>query len=59
MPTRRLDMTFGIGYEDDAEKAAVILQRIVSENEKVLKDPEPVIRLHELADLSVNFVCRP
>ncbi len=59
MPTRRVDMTFGIGYDDDAEKARQILQRIVSENEKVLKDPETVIQLHELADSSVNFVCRP
>jgi small conductance mechanosensitive channel len=25
----------------------------------VLKEPAPVIRLHELADSSVNFICRP
>jgi len=25
----------------------------------VSDDPEPVIRVHELADSSVNFVCRP
>ena len=57
--TRRVDMTFGISYSDDIAKAAKILEDIVSNHELVLKDPEPVVRLHELGDSSVNFVCRP
>ena len=59
MPTRRVDMTFGIGYDDDADKAQEILERIIAENELVLELPEPAIHLHELADSSVNFICRP
>lgn len=58
-PKRRVDMTFGIGYSDDIPKAEKLLQAIVEGHEKVLKDPEPVIRLHELGDSSVNFVVRP
>jgi len=57
--TRRVDMTFGIGYSDDISKAQGILEEIITGHELVLKDPEPVIKLHELADSSVNFVCRP
>jgi small conductance mechanosensitive channel len=57
--TRRVDMKFGISYSDDIAKAAKILEEIVSSHELVLKDPEPVVRLHELGDSSVNFVCRP
>jgi small conductance mechanosensitive channel len=57
--TRRVDMIFGIGYEDDTDKAKAILERIVSRHELVLEEPEPVIQLHELADSSVNFICRP
>jgi small conductance mechanosensitive channel len=57
--TRRVDMTFGIGYDDDIGKARAILERIVTSHEKVLREPAPVIQLHELADSSVNFVCRP
>ncbi len=57
--TRRVDMVFGISYTDDISKAAKILENIVSKHELVLKEPEPIIRLHELADSSVNFVCRP
>lgn len=56
---RRIDMTFGIGYGDDIDKAQKILEEIVFGHELVLKDPEAVVKLHELADSSVNFICRP
>ncbi|MGI9321535.1 MAG: mechanosensitive ion channel family protein, partial [Thiogranum sp.] len=57
--TRRVDLIFGIGYDDDIEKAQGILEAVVSEHPLILKDPEPVVSVHELADSSVNFVCRP
>lgn len=57
--TRRVDMTFGIGYSDDIPKAEVVLGEIIANHDKVLQDPAPVIRLHELGDSSVNFVVRP
>ncbi|MEZ5490500.1 MAG: mechanosensitive ion channel family protein [Gammaproteobacteria bacterium] len=56
---RRVDMVFGIAYSDDIEKAENILKEIVSRHELVLPEPEPVIRLNELADSSVNFIVRP
>ena len=57
-PIRRVDMTFGIGYQDDVEQAERVLHEIVARVENVLKDPAPVIKLHQLADSSVNFVVR-
>ncbi|MEM7168010.1 MAG: mechanosensitive ion channel family protein [Planctomycetota bacterium] len=57
--TRRVDLVFGIGYGDDTVKAQNILEEIVMQHDLVLKDPAPVIQLHELADSSVNFICRP
>jgi small conductance mechanosensitive channel len=56
---RRVDMTFGIGYSDDIPKAEEVLMAIVTNHEKVLKDPEPVVRLHTLGDSSVDFIVRP
>ena len=56
---RRVDMVFGIGYDDDIAKAQSILEEIVQTHEAVLKNPEWVVRVHELADSSVNFVVRP
>jgi small conductance mechanosensitive channel len=56
---RRVDMVFGIGYSDDIAKAQKILEEILANHEAILKDPEPVVRVHELGDSSVNFVVRP
>ncbi len=57
--TRRVDMVFGIGYDDDLRKAKAILAEIIDADERILKDPAPVIAVSELADSSVNFVVRP
>jgi small conductance mechanosensitive channel len=58
-PVRRVDMVFGIGYGDDIETASQVLERLVRAHPKILEDPEPNIKVHELADSSVNFICRP
>jgi small conductance mechanosensitive channel len=57
--TRRVDMTFGIGYSDDIAKARRIIEAILDEDPRVLSDPEPAILVLELADSSVNFAVRP
>lgn len=57
--TRRVDMVFGISYDDDLRKAKQILEDIIAADERVLADPAPVIALSELADSSVNFIVRP
>ncbi|EAR60954.1 mechanosensitive ion channel family protein [Neptuniibacter caesariensis] len=57
--TRRVDMVFGIGYDDDLRKAKEVLNEIIAADERILKDPAPVIAVSELADSSVNFVVRP
>jgi small conductance mechanosensitive channel len=56
---RRIDMIFGISYSDDIPKTEQVLQEILDSHDKVLADPEPIVRLHELADSSVNFAVRP
>ena len=57
--TRRCDMVFGIGYGDDIDKAKGILLDILNSDERVLKDPAPVVTVSALADSSVNFNVRP
>jgi len=56
---RRVDMVFGIGYTDDIDKAKSAINDVLNSNEKVLKDPAPMIVVSELADSSVNFAVRP
>jgi small conductance mechanosensitive channel len=57
--TRRVDMVFGIGYDDDIKRAKEILTQLVEADDRILKDPKPTIALSELGDSSVNFVVRP
>lgn len=57
--TRRVDMTFGIGYGDDLLLAKKLLEEMIVADERVLADPAPVVAVAELGDNSVNFVVRP
>lgn len=53
--TRRIDLVFSIGYQDDMLKAKNIMVDIVNGHPGVLSDPAPIVRVAELADSSVNF----
>jgi small conductance mechanosensitive channel len=57
--TRRLDMSVGIGYNDDIDKARSLIADIIDRDNRILKDPTPLIAVSELADSSVNIVVRP
>jgi len=58
-PTRRIDMVFGIGYNDDIRKARDILSSLIEADLRILKQPATVIAVSELAASSVNIVVRP
>ena len=57
--TRRIDLTFGIGYGDDMQKAKQLIEQVLAADDRILKDPAPTVAVGELADSSVNFVVRP
>jgi len=59
LDTRRVDMTFGVGYDDDLKVAREVLTRICAEHPLVLDDPEPTVFVLDLGDSSVNFAVRP
>lgn len=56
--TRRVDWVFSVGYGDNADKAKQVLENLIEQDERILKDPAPFIALEKLADNSVNFVVR-
>ncbi len=56
---RRIDLVFGISYDDDMRKAKEALEGVIKADSRVLADPAPRIAVSELGDSSVNLVCRP
>ena len=57
--TRRIDMVFGIGYDDDIRLAKQLIEEIMAADARILKDPAATVAVAELADSSVNFNVRP
>lgn len=58
-PERRVDLVFGISYEDDIKKAKQVLREILDREQRILREPAPVIAVSELADSCVNITVRP
>jgi small conductance mechanosensitive channel len=55
----RVDLTIGVGYDEDIKTAKKVLVDTMMANPKVLKDPAPSVNVSELADSSINFAVRP
>jgi len=59
LPTRRVDLVFGIGYDDNIGEARDIILSVIEADGRILADPAPAIAVAELADSSVNLNVRP
>ena len=55
---RRLDLTVGISYQADIKSAKEVLEKVLQEDEDVLKDKERLVFVDELAASSVNLGVR-
>ncbi len=55
---RRVDFSFGVGYESDLKLVKETILNVVNAHDKVLKDPAPFVRLGEQADSSLNYTVR-
>ena len=55
---RRVDWTFSISYGDDYDKAKAVLQRLCDADERILKEPKPIIELIKMSDSSVDITVR-
>ena len=56
--TRRLDLEFGIDYDDDADKAIETILDVARADSRVLEDPESWVRLTNLGESSVDITAR-
>jgi small conductance mechanosensitive channel len=56
--TRRCDIVFGIDYDDDMDKALGIINALVEQDDRVMADPEPFVKVTNLGDSSVDITVR-
>ncbi len=56
---RRVDMTFRIAYSEDLDRVESVLRGILEADERILDEPEPLLKVHKLNEWSVDFVVRP
>ncbi|HJN23796.1 MAG TPA: mechanosensitive ion channel [Rhodospirillales bacterium] len=52
-PTRRFDIAVGIGYDDDIDGAMALLKGLLTGDDRVLDEPEPLVVVQELGDSAV------
>jgi len=57
--TRRIDMLFSIGYEDDIKLAKTLIESALGQESRILADPAPAIMVMELGASSVDLAVRP
>lgn len=56
--TRRLDFVFGIGYDDDIDKALSVLNSLLESDDRCQRDPAPTVVVGGLGDSSVDLIVR-
>ena len=56
--TRRVDWEFSIGYGDNYDNAKAVLEKLITADQRILKDPAYFIALSSLGANSVNIVVR-
>lgn len=56
---RRIDLVIGVSYSANLQQTKKALMDVITSDERVLKDPEPVVTVTNLGDSSVDFNVRP
>ena len=57
--TRRVDLTVGVGYDDDIDTVRRVLESVVADDPRVLSEPAPNIRMNAMGDSSITWIVRP
>lgn len=56
--TRRVDFTFGVGYDSDIKETKAVILDVIKSNPAILSDPAPAVNISELGDSAINFFTR-
>lgn len=55
---RRVDLTFGVGYEEDVLKVKKVIENVINCDNLILKEPEPFVSISDHGDNAVGFVVK-
>jgi small conductance mechanosensitive channel len=58
LPTRLLELKFGVSYEDDVATAKAVLEDMIRSDSRVLADPTPQVFTYELGGSAVVLAIR-
>ncbi len=56
---RQHDMSVGVSYDTDLNKALTIIRGVLGRDSRVLKDPEPVVAVVSFGDFAINIAVKP
>ncbi len=56
---RQIHAVVGVSYATDLSKAVKVIQAILADNPRVLKDPEPDVQVEKLGESSIDIGVRP
>ncbi|MEO5630067.1 MAG: mechanosensitive ion channel domain-containing protein, partial [Thermomonas sp.] len=56
LPLRRMDISVGVGYDDDLQRARDVLLQIARDEARIVAEPPPVVRVVNLGESSVDLV---
>jgi small conductance mechanosensitive channel len=56
---RRINLDFHVTYDTDTEKVESIFRSLIDAEDRILKEPAPLIHINKLTDTSVNFIVFP
>ena len=55
---RRTDIIYRVSYSDDVDLVQGILEELIDADERWLDDPEPLVRLKQYSESSIDFMVR-
>ncbi|MCC5805714.1 MAG: mechanosensitive ion channel [Opitutales bacterium] len=57
--TRRVDLVYGVSYDDNLDKVIALIKEVLSEDKRILDDPAPTVGVLAHSDSSIDIAVRP
>ena len=55
-PTRRMELTVGVSYDEDLQQVKHVLEALIAEESRILKEPAPFVGVAKLGESRVDVV---